>query len=144
MIGRRPDATQPDLKEPDLMKRSLTRSILGGALLITSLVAGEAPKFPPLTTVSGSPRLVGKFIWADLVTDDVAAARKFYGALFGWTWLDYGGDYDHDDIVVTPPGGLERPVHPEQPIARPSTPRPTPMPSIPSTPRPVARPSGRR
>ena len=30
--------------------------------------------------------LVGKVIWNDLVTDDIAAARSFYGSLFGWTF----------------------------------------------------------
>jgi predicted enzyme related to lactoylglutathione lyase len=48
------------------------------------------PTLPPLTTVPGSPRLPGKFVWADLVTDDVPAARKFYGGLFGWTFQDLG------------------------------------------------------
>jgi len=40
--------------------------------------------------VSGSPRLPGKFVWADLVTDDVPAARKFYAQLFGWKFWDMG------------------------------------------------------
>jgi uncharacterized protein len=48
-------------------------------------------ELPPLSTVSGSPRLPGKFVWADLVTDDVGAASTFYGALFGWTFRDLGG-----------------------------------------------------
>src|SRR5262245_28970495 len=26
----------------------------------------------------------GRFVWRDLLTKDVAAARKFYGDLFGW------------------------------------------------------------
>ena len=30
--------------------------------------------------------LVGKVIWNDLVTDDIDAARSFYGSLFGWTF----------------------------------------------------------
>jgi predicted enzyme related to lactoylglutathione lyase len=47
---------------------------------------------PPLTTVSGSPRLPGKFVWADLVTDDIPAATRFYAGLFGWTFQDEG-DY---------------------------------------------------
>src|SRR6185436_9790275 len=54
-------------------------------------LTGELPAVPPLTTVSGSPRLPGKFVWADLVTDDVAAARKFYSGLFGWSFRDLGG-----------------------------------------------------
>ena len=53
--------------------------------------AADSLKLPPLTTVSGSPRLPGKFVWADLVTDDALAAQKFYTALFGWKFYDYGG-----------------------------------------------------
>lgn len=30
--------------------------------------------------------LPGKFVWHDLMTDDVAAARSFYGPLFGWSF----------------------------------------------------------
>ena len=54
-------------------------------------LAAEPPPLPPLTTVSGSPRLPGKFVWADLVTDDVRAAQSFYARLFGWTFRDQGG-----------------------------------------------------
>jgi predicted enzyme related to lactoylglutathione lyase len=39
--------------------------------------------------------LTGKFIWHDLVTDDVAGARAFYTRVFGWTYEDArrpGGD----------------------------------------------------
>jgi len=50
------------------------------------------PPLPPLTTVSGSPRLPGKFVWGDLVTDDVEAACRFYSGLFGWTFQS-AGDY---------------------------------------------------
>jgi predicted enzyme related to lactoylglutathione lyase len=28
--------------------------------------------------------LVGKFVWHDLITDDVGAVRRFYGGLLGW------------------------------------------------------------
>lgn len=54
------------------------------------LAAQPPPSLPPLTTVSGSSRLPGKFVWADLVTDDVPAARKFYAELFGWRFWDIG------------------------------------------------------
>lgn len=30
--------------------------------------------------------LIGKVIWNDLITEDLEAARKFYGELFGWTF----------------------------------------------------------
>lgn len=50
----------------------------------------EPQTLPPRTTVVGSPHLPGKFVWADLVTDDVTAARTFYTGLFGWTFRDVG------------------------------------------------------
>ena len=41
--------------------------------------------------------LTGKVIWNDLITEDLAAARQFYGGLFGWTFEDAverdGGEY---------------------------------------------------
>ena len=32
------------------------------------------------------PELPGKFVWFDLLTNDAAAAEKYYGGLFGWTF----------------------------------------------------------
>src|SRR5262249_51995198 len=43
---------------------------------------------PPVTSTSGSPRLPGKFVWADLVTDDVLKARNFYYYLFHWSFME--------------------------------------------------------
>ena len=34
----------------------------------------------------------GAFGWNELMTSDVAAARRFYGALFGWETEDYPGE----------------------------------------------------
>jgi hypothetical protein len=59
--------------------------------MVGSVMAGAPePRIPPLSTAGGD-RLPGKFVWADLVTDDVAAARRFYGRLFGWIYADVGG-----------------------------------------------------
>jgi predicted enzyme related to lactoylglutathione lyase len=35
--------------------------------------------------------LVGKVVWHDLVTEDLPAAQRFYGGLFGWTFEEAGG-----------------------------------------------------
>ena len=56
-----------------------------------NVFAADGPELPPLTTASGNPRLPGKFVWADLVTDDVPAARSFYAQLLGWKFRDLGG-----------------------------------------------------
>ena len=36
-------------------------------------------------------RIPGKFVWAELVTYNVALSEKFYGALFDWEFEDYEG-----------------------------------------------------
>jgi len=46
-----------------------------------------------LTPVADPPTGVyheGKFVWYDLLTPDVAAARDFYGDLFGWSFKKQG------------------------------------------------------
>lgn len=44
----------------------------------------------------------GKFVWHDLLTDDVATARKFYAEVFGWTFKT-NGTYtqilNHGDLI---------------------------------------------
>ncbi len=42
------------------------------------------------SALSDTP-LHGKFVWHDLITDDVDAARSFYGSMFGWTFRDTRG-----------------------------------------------------
>jgi len=84
----------------------------------TSSLLAAAPPLPPLTTVSGGPRLAGKFVWADLVTDDVPAARKFYGGLFGWTFQTVG-DYTIAANGERPQCGMFERPRPKDPSARP-------------------------
>jgi predicted enzyme related to lactoylglutathione lyase len=52
------------------------------------LSAARAADFelPALNTPPSAEHHAGKMVWADLVTPDLAAAEKFYGGLFGWTF----------------------------------------------------------
>src|SRR5215510_7665204 len=77
--------------------RMKTAWIQIAAMLIAALLSFSSmplraaqAELPPLTTVSGNPRLPGKFIWADLVTDDVPKAVKFYSQLFDWQFFGIG------------------------------------------------------
>lgn len=95
------------------------RHLAGGAMLMV-LAGGAvaAPAFPPI----GSPgqHYPGKFVWFDLVTDDLSAARRFYGDVFGWRFLAFGeapGFYTIIEnagrniggmLVRTPPPGATR------------------------------------
>jgi predicted enzyme related to lactoylglutathione lyase len=51
----------------------------------------------------------GEFVWHDLITDDAAASRAFYGALFGWTFTD-GRGIDPGYVIIKdkdrPIGGI--------------------------------------
>lgn len=68
------------------------------ALAAMLLLAGCAPQSGPQMgqALTDVPQY-GKFIWHDLITDDVSAARAFYGPLMGWTFEDTqrpgGGPY---------------------------------------------------
>ncbi len=60
-----------------------------GAMAGASAGAG-ASDVPPLTDPPTGTWQRGKLVWIDLVTVDLPAARRFYGALFGWTFTDSG------------------------------------------------------
>jgi predicted enzyme related to lactoylglutathione lyase len=100
--------------------RRVSLRLVAAALLFwtSQNFAADAPTLPPLNTVSGNPRLPGKFIWADLVTDDVAAAKKFYGGLFGWTFSDLG-NYTIAANDERPLCGLLQRPRPADPDAKP-------------------------
>lgn len=72
------------------------------------LIAAETTRFP------------GKFVWADLVTDQMAPARNFYSGLFGWKFRGQGEylvAYSHGKPVA----GI---LHKERPTDKPeATPR---------------------
>ena len=60
-------------------------------------------------------------VWFEIPADNIARARKFYGALFGWKIKKLPGlmDYWHIDTGGadnTPDGGLMARKHPEQAI----------------------------
>lgn len=46
--------------------------------------AATAATFQPINNPATSERHPGKFVWADLFTNDPAAATKFYTGVFGW------------------------------------------------------------
>ena len=64
------------------------------------------------------PRLAGKFVWAELATNDLDNAQRFYGGLFGWTFAEVdgyvtafnGGEPVAGLFYRTPP--KDRPVRP--------------------------------
>ena len=76
--------------------------------------ASAAFELPPIGSTTGTEHHAGKVVWADLVTPDLAAAERFYGGLFGWTFQDvHAGKTDYAVALLAgqPVGGLlQRPV----------------------------------
>jgi predicted enzyme related to lactoylglutathione lyase len=64
--------------------------LLGPLVCLLSLTwAAPLPAaLPPLVQPSSDEHHVGKVIWLELVTPNLAAAEQFYGGLFGWTFQD--------------------------------------------------------
>lgn len=53
-----------------------------------------APSLPPIAASPTGERHPGKFVWFDLLSEDPAAAERFYAGVFGWTFEDSGtADY---------------------------------------------------
>jgi len=83
------------------------------SLLLSSLcfstVRAAAFELPALNSPPSSEHHVGKVVWADLVTPDLAAAERYYTGLFGWTFQTiHTGDSDYAVALADgrPVGGL--------------------------------------
>jgi predicted enzyme related to lactoylglutathione lyase len=59
------------------------RALLASILLLCAAACGTTGESGADLPLSDRP-LVGKFVWHDLITDDVEGVRRFYGGLLGW------------------------------------------------------------
>ncbi len=82
--------------------RLVTR-LVTGLTVIGGFAAPLAPAAPPnLPAINPSPtglQLTGKLIWFDLLTENLAGAKKFYGPVFGWTFSDITGPNGQFSII---------------------------------------------
>jgi predicted enzyme related to lactoylglutathione lyase len=65
--------------------------LLVGFIGVSGMIAATAAaplELPPLVQPASTEHHAGKVIWLDLVTPDLAGAKRFYGELFGWTFQD--------------------------------------------------------
>ncbi len=61
--------------------RLTLRNLALPALLLLAACSRQAPM---QMTPEVAERTPGRFVWYDLITDDIPAASAFYGSLFGW------------------------------------------------------------
>ena len=88
---------------------NIKKTPLIAALLVTLAVVGSActtaksPDFGSMTFADDP--LLGKVVWHDLITEDIVAARTFYGELFGWTF-EQGNSPRGDEYSVARSGDI--------------------------------------
>jgi predicted enzyme related to lactoylglutathione lyase len=83
-------------------------------LVAIGVAAACATTSKPMPKINPVPGTItpGRPVWHDLVTSDLAAAKRFYGGLFGWTFQDFEvkeGKYALASLDGKPVAGLLAP-----------------------------------
>jgi uncharacterized protein len=68
------------------MKRPALIVVAVSALLAWQIAPASPGSIAAEPSAVAPPAAPGEFVWHDLVTDNPAAAKTFYGSLFGWTF----------------------------------------------------------
>jgi predicted enzyme related to lactoylglutathione lyase len=63
-----------------------------GGVLATVLILAFGARSPVAADGPAGSALYGKFVWNDLLTKDLPAARTFYASMFGWTFREQTRD----------------------------------------------------
>ena len=99
------------MRPPDRI-RTLLRPVLLALVILGAVAAPAAAaplQLPAIVAPASHEHHVGKVIFVELVTPDLAAAKRFYGGLFGWTFrdIDAGGTaYAEAMLAGRPVAGL--------------------------------------
>jgi predicted enzyme related to lactoylglutathione lyase len=83
---------RPNLSARNLLRQSLSATLMYAVAAVVNAAPGPAVVLPPITHPASGEHHVGKVVWADLVTPDLDVAKRFYGALFGWSFRDVPGE----------------------------------------------------
>jgi uncharacterized protein len=93
-----------------MRKRGMARAwgllVLPLALLGATSVGATDRYWPPIVDPATNIHSPGRWVWADLVTSDVARAAAFYAQVFGWTFETYGGEDDRETYTLVLADGL--------------------------------------
>jgi len=80
-----------------------------GGLGMAAAKTAAPMELPTLVQPASMEHHAGKVIWLDLVTPDLAGAKRFYGELFGWTFQDVSTGHTPYCVATlngSPVGGL--------------------------------------
>lgn len=76
--------------------------------IMSSCALKQTANLPPISSTPTGQHQTGKFVWFDLLTEDVQKARNFYKGLFGWRFAvaDQSPDYTVIYSGEKPIGGM--------------------------------------
>ncbi len=92
-MSQRPDSGETiPLARPGGPRRLLVLAVAAatGCALAAGPGRAASSDLPGLVAPATTERHAGKMVFAELVTPDLAAAKQFYGGLFGWTFQGTG------------------------------------------------------
>jgi predicted enzyme related to lactoylglutathione lyase len=82
-----PDSFRVGLSSSLRRSRRTVVWLLGVVILVAACArSGVLPAISTDTGATGPTHIPGKFVWHALLTDDVPAAKHFYGEAFGWSF----------------------------------------------------------
>ena len=64
-----------------------------GFMFLSGCASKQTATLPAITPTPTGQHQVGKFVWFDLLTEDVQGAQNFYSELFGWRVEGQSSDY---------------------------------------------------
>ncbi len=95
------------------LSRGLGTLLAQAACVATALAAPL--ELPPLADPATAEHHAGKVVWLEMVTPDLAASKRFYSGLFGWTFRDiHAGKTSYAVALLgsRPVGGLHQQAEP--------------------------------
>lgn len=87
------------------MKRSTLLAALMAAMVLATGCATKS-RWPAITDPATGVSTSGRWVWEELFTDDVAAAKTFYGKVFNWQFEQVGEGKDAYTVVKS----ADRPI----------------------------------
>jgi len=78
------------------MRRTLVRMMVlaGAVLLLAGGCTTTRPSWPAISETPTDVRIQGRWVWGELLADNVEAEKTFYREVFGWQYESYGTGTD--------------------------------------------------
>lgn len=76
----------------------ITIALFAASFLMLAGCASQ-PQWPPISQVASNEHTPGRWVWVELVCDDVEQAKAFYSAVFSWQFDTIGDGADAYTVV---------------------------------------------